>query len=89
MNVHQTLLSSWRIKGGSGYETICDLDVDEISATDQDQELGLIMHLSMIPPIGQMMGIIWGLAQDAAPIVGNLITSDCIVKSYDIVSNPQ
>ena len=44
MNVHQILLSSWRVKGGSGYETICDLDVDEISATDQDQESGLIMH---------------------------------------------
>ena len=35
-----------------------------------------------LPPIGQLMGIIWGLTEDNVPIVGNLITSDCIVKLF-------
>ena len=50
------------------------------------------MRLSMFnmphyPPIAQLMGIIWGVTEDSAPIVGNLITSDCIVEPN--VSNPQ
>ena len=40
------------------------------------------------PPIGQLMEIVWGgLTEDSAPIVRNLITSDCIDKLY--LSNPQ
>ena len=51
-----------------------------------------IMRLSMLcrtnPLIGQMLGsYMGGLIEEGAPIVGNLITSVCIVTQY--VSNPQ
>jgi len=46
-----------------------------------------VMYLSMLC----LTILLWALdgiiSQEGAPIVGNLITSDCIVKLY--VSNPQ
>ena len=47
----------------------------------------LHVSLTMYLAIGQLMWRLYGsLAEDSAPIVSNLITSDCIVKPYCVKS---